>query len=212
MTCAAAIVAHTPDASAALSAFWQPNAITAAAIADRPELANMQSWSLRITHTDGDWASAGLRLTLPAGNTFWHHPLGGDTRPQPAFLPIFPGLEFDTYVSSPLDTGASGAPAIIGGHPASPTPDFGGTTGVFSVSWGDTATNQPGTYEIGRFTFPNGVIPAIYLEGNPPSLPNSSNTSQVNPSQTVILSLIPEPSTLGLVVAAGLMAARHGRR
>jgi hypothetical protein len=162
-----------------------------------------------VTHTDGDWASAGLRATLPGGSTFYQHPLGSNTRPNPAFVSLFAGLEFDTYVTSPLDTGTSGAPAIIGGHPASPTSDFGGTTGVFSVSWGDTSTNQPGTYEIARLTFPQGVAPTVFYEGNPPSLPNSSNTSQVNPTNTVIIPQIPEPATLGLAAAAGLLALRR---
>jgi hypothetical protein len=201
--------AMATSASAALSAFWQNNPISAAAISNDPLLASMQSWSLMVTHTDGDWASAGLRATLPAGRTFYQHSLGGNTKPNPAFVSLFAGLAYDTYVTSPLDTGTSGAPAIIGGHPASPTSDFGGTTGVFSVSWGDTSTNQPGTYEIARLTFPQDVLPTIFREGNPPSLPNTSNTSQVNPDATVFIPDIPEPASLGLVAAAGLLALRR---
>ena len=208
---AVACGATATSASAALSAFWTQNPISAAAITNDPVLASMQSWSLKVTHTDGDWASAGLRATLPAGSVYYHHSLGGNTKPNPAFVALFPGLEFDTYVTSPLDNGSTGAPAVIGGHPASPTADFGGTTGVFSVSWGDLATNPPGTYEIARLTFPNGVIPTIFREGNPPSLPNTSNTSQVNPDQTVFIPdiAIPEPASLGLVAAAGLLALRR---
>ena len=40
---------------------------------------------------------------------------------------------------------------------------------------------------------------------NPPQ-GNSSRTSQVNPDSTVEIPDIPEPTTLGLVAAAGLLA------
>ena len=84
--------------------------------------------------------------------------------------------------------------------------------GLFSASWFNLTVDAPGTYEIARLTFPNGVLPQILWEGNPPTLPNSSHTSQVNPSQSVIIpDPIPEPASLGLFAAVGLLSARRRR-
>jgi hypothetical protein len=190
---------------AALTAFWQPVAISAAAIAHDPALANMQSWNLMVT-TDGNWASAGVRLDLPAGNTFYKNALGAMTKPNPAFFPIAPSLEFTTYVTAPADTGAGGAPAILGYFPEEFGPGSLGDSastrpGQFSVSWGDLVTDPPGVYQILRITFPQGVLPEIHP---------LSQTSEVNPDNTFLIGgRIPEPSTLTLL--AGLAVLRLTR-
>jgi hypothetical protein len=209
----AALVAT--DASAALTATWVRNTITAAAVTAEPTLANMQSWSLRVTNTDGHWASAGLRAQLPAGNVFYNTVPGrggGDTHPNPAFFPVFPDLEFDTYVSSARNQLGANAPAILGAFPENDPPQsFGGATdpvpGRFSVAWGDpqaTSGPGPGTYEIARLTFQVGMIPTINPAGQP-----ASQTSQVSPDQTIVVPPIPEPASLGLLAAAGLLAIRR---
>ncbi len=180
------------------------NPISAAAIAQDPALANMQSWDLNAI-TDGDWASAGVLMTLPAGMNFYNHAFGGNTRPSPALIAVFPGLEFDTYVSSPADTGASGAPAILGGYPEGDPMSLSGN--VISVSWGDLVPDAPGTFRIMRFTWPQGILPDL-LQGPP----NGSRTSQVNPDSTVLI-FVPEPATLGLGAAAAmLLLTRTARR
>jgi hypothetical protein len=212
---AAACGVMASSASAALTAQWVQNTITPAAITADPQLANMQSWSLRVTNTDGHWASAGLRATLPAGGVFYQTPAtrgGGDTHPNPAFFPVFPEVEFDTYVSSARNQAGSNAPAILGAYPENDPPQsFGGATdaipGRFSVSWGDpqaTSGPGPGTYEIARLTFPTGMIPTINPAGQP-----ASQTSQVAPDQTIEIPPIPEPGSLGLLAAAGLLAIRR---
>jgi hypothetical protein len=48
---------------------------------------------------------------------FYKHALGGNTKPNPAFFPIAPALEWTTYVTCPGDTGSSGAPSVLGGYP-----------------------------------------------------------------------------------------------
>ncbi len=192
-------------ASAAITVSWAPVTISAAAIAQDPALANMQTYDLVAT-TDGDWASAGLRATLPAGQNFYNHAFGGNTKPNPALVPAFAGLAFDTYVSGPGDTGAAGAPAILGGFPEGDPVSMAGNH--LSVSWGDLVPDAPGTYQIARLTFPRGVLPDI-LNNDPQTVPNPSRTSQVNPDSTVFIPDIPEPTTLGLVAAAGLMALRR---
>jgi hypothetical protein len=188
----------TPSASAAISAFWQRNTITPQAITNDPTLANMQSWSLITSYDIGNWASAVMRATLPAGSFFYQHPLGSNNAPLPALIALFPGLEFDTYVADPTRE----ATIVLGGHPASPTPSFGGPNdfipGTFSVSLGNLVNDPPGTFEIARLTFPLGVLPTI-LQGPPPDA--RSNSSTVNPPQEANLPQIPEPS-LGLAALA----------
>lgn len=202
-TSALLLIHHRLDA--ALTAYWVPVSISAAAIAEVPELANMQCWDLYVSYSDGDWASAGMRLELPAGATFWHHPLGSNTRPSPAIVAAFPALAHDTYVTAPPDTGSSGSPSILGGFPEGSPLSFGGENdplpGKLSVSWGDLITSPPGTYPILRITFPMGMIPNFY-----------GQTSTVNPDMTIIIE-IPEPATaltaLGLL---GLLRRRGSRR
>jgi hypothetical protein len=181
--------AFAPRAGAAIQAFIQQVPISAAAIANDPTLATMQCFDFMAT-TDGNWASAGVRLTLPSG-AFYNNPFGGNTRPNPSLLPVFPALEFDTYVTAPGDTGTGGAPAILGGFPEGDPVSFGPT--VFSVSWGDLANDPPGTYRIARVTFPQNTFPALHP---------LSRTSQVNPDSTALF--IPEP-TLGLSAAAAML-------
>ena len=216
----AALVAT--DASAALTAQWVRNTITPGAIAADGQLANMQSWSLQVTNTDGHWASAGLRAQLPAGNAFYNTPPargGGDTHPNPAFFPVFPELEFDTYVSSARNQLGANAPAILGAFPENDPPQsFGGPTdaipGRFSVAWGDpqaTSGPGPGTYEVVRLTFPSSVNPGdiVVNINNVGQGGNWSRTSQVTPDATIEIPDIPEPASLGLVAAAGLLAIRR---
>jgi hypothetical protein len=203
----------TPSASAAITAFFVPNPISQAAIAADPALANMQSWSLMATNTDGHWASAGVRLTLPAGNVYYQTPLtrgGGDTHPNPALFALFPESEFDTYVSSARNQLGQNPPAILGPYPENDPPlSFGGATdpvpGRFSVSWGDPqATSGPGsgTYEILRITFPRSVsTPVGFVQ-----------TSQIAPDQTIGYEIPwPEPAATGLflVLAAATARPRH---
>ena len=211
--CAFLVASATAStASAALTALFQQNAISPAAIAADPALANMQCWSVMVTNTDGHWASAGLRMTLPAGHTFYQTPPargGGDTHANPLLFGIFPELEFDTYVSSARNQAGQNPPAILGAYPENQPPQsFGGATdaipGTFAVSWGDpqaTSGPGPGTYEIVRFTFPLSVLPGGFGE-----------TSQVAPDQTINID-VPEPATAAAALA-GLfaLALRRGSR
>src|SRR5688500_1068779 len=130
----------TPRAAAQIVVFWQRVPITPGAIASDPALTNMQTWDLRVT-TTGDWASAGLRAQLPPGLLFYNAPQGGATRPSPTTVAMFPHVEFDTYATSPADTGTSGAPNILGSFRPDGPASFGGAgapqPGRFNLSWGD---------------------------------------------------------------------------
>jgi hypothetical protein len=215
LSAAIAVGLFASAASAALTATWVQNTISPAAITADATLANMQSWSLNVTYTDGDWASAGLRATLPAGNTFYNPALGGSTKPAGALIAAFPNLAFDTYVTGPADPGggAPGAPSVLGGFPNDPA-SFGGSgdaiPGTVSASWGDLTSSAPGTYEIARLTFPSSVAPsAVVVEAD-------SFTSQVNPDGIFNIpgltgggGTTPEPATLGLLAIGGLLGLRR---
>jgi hypothetical protein len=213
LSAAIAVGLFASAASAAITATWVQNTISAAAITNDPTLATMQSWSLNVTYTDGDWASAGLRATLPVGNVFYQNALGGNTKPNPSFVALFPGLAYDTYVTGPADTGSTGAPSVLGGL-TEPTASFGGATdptpGTLSVSWGDLVTSPPGTYEIARLTFPSSVSPSAV------TIDQASATFQVNPDGQVSIpgltgggGTTPEPATLGLLAVGGLLGLRR---
>ena len=214
LCCLFTLLAVARDGFAALTASFVQIPISAAAIAADPSgfLNTARCFSLQVTNTDGHWASAGVRLTLPAGHVFYHTPasrLGGDFHPNPAFFPLFPDLEYDTYVSSPRNQSGVNAPAVLGPFPENDPPQsFGGASdpvpGRFSVAWGDPSATTgpgPGTYEIARFVFHQSVLPEIHP---------LSQTSQVSPDMTILI--VPEPAAAGLLFAsaAGILR-RRGR-
>ena len=186
--------------------FWRHNPITPQAIASDPALAGMQSWSLVTTYTEGDFAAAGLRATLPSGSVFYRHPQGGYSRPSLVQQSAIPALEFHTYVTQPrqsINTGQS-PPTILGGFPETDPPSpasLGGTLdtlpGTFSVIWGNPQPSQgppPGTYELARLTFPPGVLPAVHPE---------SLVALILPDRILpIPATVPEPTALGMLIVA----------
>ncbi len=197
VVCCALAAAAARPAAAQLSIHFRANPLTPQAIAADPALAGMQSWSLMMTNTAGFWSSTGVRMTLPVGHAFYHHPIGLNTRPSAAAVSANPAVAFDTYVSSPADSGGgANAPSVLGPYPENQPPfSFGGASdpapGLFSVSWGDPQgrLRPPGTYELARFTWPSGMSPSI----DPRSL-----VHLVNPSVTAVF---PEPAA-GLAVLA----------
>jgi hypothetical protein len=170
----------------------------------------MQSWLLRISHTDGDWSSAGVQVNLTGGN-FYNHAVGGNTLPNPAIVTVFPGLEFDSYVSSPTDNGTNNVTNVLGGFPSG-SASLAGT--LFSVSWGDLVTSPPGTYTIARLTFPSNLTTNAQVNVLTDEDPGDerSFTSQVNPDGFTLVPEIypiPEPASLSFLAVAGLFAMRR---
>jgi hypothetical protein len=152
-----AVLASLSTASAQITAAWTSVPISPAAMNADPALQNMQCWSLQVT-TTGDWGAAGFEATLPAGQSFYNAPFGGNTKPNPALVGAFPHLAYDSYVTAPGDTGLAGRPIILGPFP----PGSGGGGGErFAFTWGDLATDAPGTFEIVRLTFPTSAFPSI---------------------------------------------------
>jgi hypothetical protein len=188
-----------------ITAFWQRATITPEAIADDPQLANMQSWDL-MTTTTGDWVFAGLRAQLPPGSYFYRHLSGSFKSPSPAAVAIAPALAFTTHVNTPNDDGLNNPNTLLlGGFKDEPM-QLGEDTGVFSVSWGDLNADVPGTYQIARLTLPQEVLPSIEDHNPPP------NTGQVLPHGSALIPNIPEPSTPAVLATLALLnGANLGR-
>lgn len=220
---ASLFLAAPAHAGPMLHAFWERNVITPQAVAadSTGALSNSQSWSLMVTHTTGDWASAGLRVVLPAGATFYNTAAdrgGGDTTPTPQAVFMFPDVEFDTYVAGTME----GAQAtIVDGFPLGSPVSFGGPAdplpGTFSVAWGDLVQAPPSTFEIARLTFPATLSLAdVYVQNDLPGGsgdPDNSHTAIVGPDVFVLIPNIPEPGTLTPLVglAGALVLRRHCR-
>ena len=152
--------------------------------------------------------------TLPAGLRFYKNALGTNTKPNPAFLPIFPALEFTTLRHRPRRHRRR-RPAVLGGFPESEPASLGDASsaipGTFSMSWGDLANDPPGTYQIVRLTFPNSTTPDILDIFDTGPTGNYSKTSQVNPDSTVPI-VIPEPAAAMSIACAGLLVGMRRRR
>jgi hypothetical protein len=193
------LVTCVSTAPAQISAAWRQNSITPQAIVADPALANMQSWSLMGTMS-GNWADTGLEIILPAGNAFYNPTNGGNTRPAGSVVLNHANVEFDTYVTSPLDAGGGiGAPLILGQANLSPGQAiFGEFTPRFTVRWGNLTPDPPGTFELARLTFPAHVpipypVHAVY---------SLVQQSQPDASSFIPSVGLPEPSVILLLPAA----------
>ena len=173
------LVSFSPITASPLSVRWQPVAISAAAIANDPALADMVSFDL-IATTTMDWISAGVEVTMPAGTALYNNALGGETEPSSSGISGNPALAFDTYVTGP--GGATNPPLVLGAYPAGPTASFGPT--LFSVSWGDVATSPAGQYRIARLTFSQAAL------NSPDIVTDSSRATQTG---SPVLTTIPVP-------------------
>ncbi len=223
-------LATATPAFAAITAFWVPVASgdgsvgatypapAVTAPAGDPLLLGMQTWDLRVT-TDGNWANAGLRATLPDGSLFYRRNSNGTSdnglfKPDSSGFPNNPNREFWSYLTAPVDDPEPFNIIISGGFPPGTNPPSNGNAtspvpGTFSASWNDLIfdpPSPPGGWQITRLTFPLGVRPDILtIDQNP----DFSRTSQTNPDSTTAIPEIPEPRSLGLLVSAGLLALRR---
>jgi Ca2+-binding RTX toxin-like protein len=117
---------------------------------------------------------------LPTGSFFYKHPLGGFRHPSPSAIATTPALEFTTYVNVPSDNGLNNPNTLIlGGFPGL-IPSLGDPSsnhpGTFSIFWGDLIFDPPGTFQIARWTFPQGILP----ESNPFSFTAHINKGDAN--------------------------------
>lgn len=193
-------------ASAAIIPSWRVNTISPAAIAASPQLANAVSVSLMVELTNGSlFNAAGLDLApLLFGVTFYNQSVfGSDTAPNPLLFPIFPDLEFDSYVG----TTTSQAPAVPGKLNGTGAAQVG-TGGQFNVAWGATPnTGGSGPREIARITV-DYLPPFVFIP-----MMNGLVIDSLNPNTFVPLPpiIIPEPACVAALGLAVVLKRRSRR-
>lgn len=152
---------------------------------------------------------AGLRLDqtdLP-GVTFYNDGFGSDTTPNPAFLPVFPSLAFDTYVGT--TAGFAQAPSVPGRYEGAGGAIVG-QNGEVNVAWGATPSTGPAGgqgLEIARLTL---VGPLVAGETPVRGEVRASDATGVAVPLPPLPVAIPEPATLGLAaIGLGLVSLRR---
>jgi hypothetical protein len=201
----------TSSADAALRWSLRNNPITSPTMP-----AGAQSYSLMVEFlTPGElFNTASLKMTLPAGSSFYNNLFGSDTTPNPALVAAFPDLAYDTYVAT--TAGFAQAPSIPG-RAGDPGAAIVGQGQNFDVSWGATPnTGGTGELEIARFTwtggpgFPNQDVPLsrIFLSSDP----NAFGFVNFLAGSGVI---VPEPASAAAVAMPLIVTfaqRRHRRR
>lgn len=137
------------SASAAITASWTP--VTPATGAP----SGYSTYDLMVTVSSGDdYASTRLFAT----GSFYQDAFGGNTAPNPALIPVFPALAYDTYVNTP---GGSSSTLILGGfNGTSDTPTSTFTTSQLAITYGDTVNTGAGTFQIARVSY-SGSVPTF---------------------------------------------------
>jgi hypothetical protein len=208
---AAAVGLPASVSSAAITAFWEQRPITATTdgVTPPPGIAGYETWDLMITLTPGDDFTSFRLLMDPAGQIF-HHALGQGAPnfgpPSSALEPTFPAVVFDSYLRGPAD-GVTVLGSTDGTNDLPPPGIFDNNR--LAVAAGDLSANtQGGTFQLLRMTFQPGVAPnPVY-----PSIAAGTllgRVFSVQNDQGVQIPDIPEPTMMGLVAAAGLLAIRR---
>ena len=161
--------------------------------------------------SNSDWLAANLIVTLTSGSIHQDALVAGIGPPSSALIAVLPALRWDTYVTGSLGLNG-GAPASAGG-----AVDLGGTpAGAFSdshidLNWFTTATNDIGTFSLGRFTFSDTADGTFSLRLD--SLNQSAPFFLTGTIENGHFTAVPEVSTLALsglaLGAAGLIIRRR---
>ena len=163
-----------------------------------PELNGYVTLDLVAT-TDSDWLSAQMIVTLDAPGGFYQDPLG-NTNPQspnPAFFPLAPSLEFDTYVSNGvLGESVSLTGAVDLGGPANEVFD----ADHLSILWYTTDTDDIGELTLARLSLAETAVGTWTF---------IATASPQGGPRLEVSGIIPEPATLGILALAGLALLRR---
>lgn len=159
------------------------------------------TYDLTITVPQGnDWTSTAMVATL-SGATFYQHPGGGNTQPDPLLLNLFPTLAWDTFMTCPDGWPNTAGVGITPGFAG--TPLFGATK--IDATWFDIPPNGGGgTWTIARFSLQDlGASWRMTVAG--------SHTKTKGGNLVPFLLRIPEPAAAILLLLALPLALKHPR-
>lgn len=187
--------------------------IPQAAIDDDPRLAIAACLSLQVDLAGPSlFSAAGVRFVVAPGAQFYNHTFGTSTTPNPALFPLFPGVEFDTYVGTTL--GFAQAPVVPGRY-LGPGAAVVGEGAVFDVAWGAWPSTGPigaQSREIARLTviFERYQSVGITAGGEFRSSDQPTVVVPFLPLTGFLSPTTPEPVNVCLVFSA-LFAVKCGR-
>jgi hypothetical protein len=213
------ILAFATAAQAAVTVAAVEQTITAAAQtgpSGDPALVGARCWDIQVT-TTGDLLGMQITSLTPAAslynNVINDPPSNSDLKPNPLFFPIYPALEFDSYIDMPTTAAATpGTITILAGTLGTTT-----TPAVLAMDYVDTTNDGAQTnFVVARLTI---------LAGGTPLLPSFSTTpdagaplvlkTQENVGGTPVITTwynVPEPATMSLLVLGGLAAVIRRKR
>ena len=152
-------------------------------------------------------------LIQVGGGTFYNHPFGGDSAPNPALIAAFPSLAFDSFVTI--------GKKVSTGDQLTITPGFPGVNGTQvstnSSGWAVTPNNPQGNPFDAANSFPgNGqILIGQFSTANGFGIAGTMLLQFVSngvPGQAVVSFALPTPGALAMMGVAGLIGVRRRRR
>ena len=193
------VLAMAATANAAVSTYFTDMGTHSAGGAD------YRVWDM-MTEVTTDWTNARLDLILTSG-TLYQHPVsefGSDVEGNPAAIGMYPDVEWDTYVASPIDW--TTAPALAD------DPPYMSDTSI-TASWFDSIVGVGGTYRIARISLSTDAQGT--LTGKVYDVETQGVGVVIDVARFGLVKdgeIIPEPATLMLLAIGGIGALLRKRR
>lgn len=180
---------------------------------------NFTAFDVKVTSAT-DILGLRIQLPLPGGKSAFNHSLGNNNaKPNSAFLNLATDIVFDTYVNLPGVVTVGGK--AFSDEPNASNADFG-QGGVFSVAFADTDPSGPQTdFLVARITVgPNITLNDLFLAIQGDSLIQNRGgvfgevaveSPTGGPVFTNLVTVIPEPASLGLMGIGSLLIGLRRR-